>query len=194
MQRAIILFFAIIMSFSQGAYGQYLPIGIMPMEYNPSLAGSVGNSRLVSSFTYIEPQSGSWGSRSSIYELDLSYDNYFPAIRSGIGIVTKVGRYNATSYIGTDLKIWTTSTEIAIAPKISIKGKYTLSPSVSIMYNKLFSYHTETWHRFSDQFYSKFGLLYNASHYYIGLCSRVSLRQLWSYHGHTIWLHIPKKY
>ena len=157
------------MSLSQSVYCQYLPIGVLPMEYNPSFAGSVGNSRIVSNFTYIEPYSGSYSSRSGIYEFDLSYDNYFPALRSGIGIVTKVGRYNGTtSYNGIELKIWSTSTELAIAPKISINGKYTLSPSISLKYNRFFSYHTDTWHRSSVRFYSKFGLLFNASHYYIG--------------------------
>lgn len=172
-----------LVSFSQIVYCQYPPIGILPMEHNPSFAGSVGNSRLVSNFTYIEPYNGSYSSRSGIYDLDLSYDNYFPALRSGIGIVTKVGGYTASND-GTDLKIWSTSTELAIAPKISIKGKYTLSPSISLKYNKFFSYHTDTWHRSSDNFYSKFGLLFNASHYYIGYAAE--------YHygssGLTTWL------
>lgn len=169
MQRATFLFFAIlIMSFSQNAFCQYLPIGILPMEYNPSFAGSVGNSRIVSNFIYKEPYDGYYSSVSGLYEFDLSYDNYFPALRSGIGIVTKVGTYDVDRYSGIDLKIWATSTELAIAPKISIKGKYTLSPSFSLKYNRFFSYHTDTWHRSSGQFYSKFGLLFNASHYYIG--------------------------
>ena len=52
MQRTTFLFFVLlIMSLSQSAYCQYLPIGILPMEYNPSFAGSVGNSRLVNNFT-----------------------------------------------------------------------------------------------------------------------------------------------
>ena len=169
MQRVTFLFFAFaIMSFSHDAYSQYLPIGILPMEYNPSFAGSVGNSRIVSNFIYKEPYDGLNYSVSGLYEFDLSYDNYFPALRSGIGIVTKVGSYDVDRYSGIDLKIWNTSTELAIAPKISINGKYTLSPSMSLKYNKFFTYHTETWHRSSDNFYSKFGLLFNASHYYIG--------------------------
>jgi len=168
--KRVALFFLVLIAIPlyQKTVAQDLPIGILPMEYNPSFAGSVGNSRIVSNITYVEPYNDSQFSTSGIYDFDFSFDNYFPFLRSGIGIVSKIGRYNATNSLGIDLNIWTTSNELSVAPKISIKGKYTLSPSMSLKYNRLFSYHTESWHKSSGNFYSKFGLLLNSSHYYIG--------------------------
>lgn len=153
------------MSFFHGAYGQYLPIGILPMEYNPSFAGSVGNSRIVSNFSF--------SNGASYYDpgvgMSLSYDNYYPTIRSGIGIIAKSYCFK----IDDKFRDLDTSIELVVAPKISIKGKFTLSPSVSIKYDKFYNYYNDSWHNW-DNVSSKFGLLFNAPHYYIGYAAEYS--------------------
>ena len=163
MQRTIILFLSIIITtFSHEVYGQYPPIGILPMEYNPSFAGSVGNSRLVSNFSFYKYDQNAYSSIG--VGIDLSYDNYFPGFRSGIGIIAKNGysdMNNGGNSIGNSL-------ELIAAPKISRNGKYTLSPSISIMYYNLYSKNDNSWSSLYDGFSSKFGLLLNTSHYYIG--------------------------
>jgi len=171
MQRATFLFLAIIfMSFFHGAYGQYLPIGILPMEYNPSFAGSVGNSRLITNFSLYSSDNNEYGKTSG--GIDLSYDKYFPAIRSGIGITTN-GSYTNGTYPSYGPPVhedsyWSSSIDLMIAPKISIKGKYTISPSIGIKYINQIHRNREQKNSYVDVFAIKSGILFNTSKYYIG--------------------------
>ena len=168
MQRLTFLLFTFaVMSFPHGAYCQYPPIGILPMEYNPSFAGSVGNSRIVSNLSYFNQHQSD--NKGQSYLIDVSYDKYFPKIRSGIGIITQ-GSYNAYNILRSTIKYehWSSSIELAIAPKFSMKGKYTFSPSLSIGYWNSYRNLDNTKTSIQDGFSSKFGLLFNATQYYIG--------------------------
>jgi hypothetical protein len=157
------------------------------MQYNPSFAGQVGGPRLSVNtgydhrkFRYINAPPSSIKE----YSLYTAYDQFIPAIRSGIGITAGVGSENQlfnsvtlnNKGISHDQKDRNTYVSVALAPKISLKGKYTLSPSVDISYFSLRSniaYSSPD----SGQIYREFnnlewqgraGLLFNTSKLYIG--------------------------
>jgi hypothetical protein len=156
------------MTFSHGGYCQYLPIGVLPMEYNPSFAGSVGNSRIVSNLYYYK--SSFWNNTNVLTagRFDLSYDNYYPAIRSGVGVIFNESYHSQIINDSTLFKIWSSSIDLILAPKISIKGKYTISPSFGIKYMSHYGWSDRPQNTFFDGFAIKSGILFNTSHYYIG--------------------------
>lgn len=149
------------------------------MQYNSSFAGSAGKSRISSSVSFNKWKDGT--SNSSGFNMYASYDSFLPRLRSGIGIEVTSYRYSSS----TDLDSIEyhssgkgSGLSFVIAPKLSIKGKYTLSPSLRIgYYNSHFDYfendpnwEPETYvktglhHRLS----SGVGLLFNTERYYIG--------------------------
>ena len=169
MQRVTFLFFAmLIMSLCQSAYCQYPPIGILPMEYNPSFAGSVGNSRIVSNLSYYK--SSFWNNTNVLTagRFDLSYDNYYPSIRSGVGVIFNESYHSQIINDSIISKVWSSSIDLILAPKISIKGKYTISPSFGIKYMSHYGWSDRLQNTFSDGFAIQSGILLNTSHYYIG--------------------------
>lgn len=134
MMKAFI--FILLMSVASSVLSQNLPIGLMPMHYNSSFAGSVGKSRISSSIDYRSQKEGDWY-RSHQLGIYASYDKYFPGIRSGIGITvsrnsssSEMFDYNAEYIFNSNY----TNISFDVAPKISIKGKCTLSPSLRISY------------------------------------------------------------
>ena len=172
MQRAIILFFAfIILCFSHEANCQYLPIGVLPMEYNPSFAGSVGNTRLVTDFRYSNSKNSLSGDGLG---LSFSVDKFIPKIHTGIGIVAK--GFTAIPINDKEDKYQYGDFSLIVAPKISIKGKYTISPSIDIDYLDINfpgnGYPFTENARFSG-FSGNFGILFNAHNYYIGYALRI---------------------
>jgi hypothetical protein len=167
MQRLAFLLFAMAMlSFSQGALCQNLPVGILPMAYNPSFAGSAGGSRMVANFSY-EHQKFSHQSDKDI-GVSLSYDNFIPWLRSGVGIIASWNRgdrlYQSRSH---DRQSGFLS--LIIAPKISIKGKYTISPSLQLGYTDIYhEYYSSPAGYLYKGFQGQMGILFNANNYYIG--------------------------
>lgn len=106
-----------------------------------------------------------------LFSTHTSFDHFVPAIASGIGISTSYYGNNSDYFEGGGYDI-----SLAIAPKISIKGKYTLSPSVDISHGSLHSTYTigyNTYERIEDfkqEFIrSRLGLLFNTNRYYVGV-------------------------
>lgn len=140
---------------SNFCYGQRAPLGSMPMEYNSSFAGEGKFPRINSNFSYA-------GER--YYYRDLrfqtSYDQFIPAIRSGIGITAGTGR---ASYRG-DTRFFHSSFGIAIAPKLSLGGNITISPSLDYHY---FKQESSGNHEITG-FRTRGAILINTSKFYIG--------------------------
>ncbi|MBD0256377.1 MAG: type IX secretion system membrane protein PorP/SprF [Cytophagales bacterium] len=148
-----------------GAYGQQttgLPLGALPMQYNSGFAGEAGSPRISTNVGLIAGR-GTYGRG---YHLSASYDQFIAALRSGIGVSVHQYRtdnaYYATNAYGFSA---------AIAPKISLGGKWTLSPSLDLSYYGGRSVardiagggnaETERWR-------SRAGLLFNTSKFYVG--------------------------
>lgn len=145
------------------ANSQNLPGGFPPLIYNSSFAGSVSNARICSNFRFQYMQDENY--KYSEYDFAASYDAFFPGIRSGIGI-TAYKNKSISNQINFKSESRSIAISLAIAPKISIKGKYTISPSLDINYNDEY----QPWRDVSLQngFSSRAGVLFNATNYYIG--------------------------
>ncbi|CAN5469321.1 hypothetical protein BH23BAC1_BH23BAC1_23330 [soil metagenome] len=132
-----------------------------PMEINSSFAGEGGAPRLSSNFllyTFRHTDRKEFN-----YDIRTSYDQFIPQIRSGVGITAHTSSWesNFSSRLGIG---------IAIAPKFSVKGKYTFSPSLDFHYSSVNPYNT-AWPFLSEKhgrIQSNFGLLLNTKKYYIG--------------------------
>ena len=165
------------------AWGQIretVPLGVLPMQYIGSFAGEAGAPRLNlngqysyrKSFAGFGPQGMNFF-RDQTYDFSMSYDQFIPAIRSGVGLTaavsTRLSDANSFSYFHS--RGDTRYLALSVAPKISIKGKYTLSPSVDLIYAGS-SYDTGdsggTSERRGEGFGSRIGVLWNTSKYYIG--------------------------
>jgi len=190
MRRIAFLFFAfVIASFSQEAYGQYLPIGVLPMEYNPSFAGSVGNSRICANGKYSYLDDGfRLSSGSTVNDLYhngfyASFDRFFPSIKSGIGLsaerVHESRKYKVPNFEWEHESVRTVVTAV-FAPKFSIKGKYTLSPSIDfsfinqdVLYDEIFNSENTNFDLNKNGMSSRVGILFNARQYYVGYAVRI---------------------
>lgn len=145
-----------------------LPLGVMPMEFNPSFAGQAGAAR-ISSGNFYSKSSKIYGYENS-YGTIISFDHFIPVVASGIGITA--GYFGGN---GVNHERESAYTSLSIAPKISIKGKYTLSPSFDFSYssfNQSFSFFTHPSDIRSgpkaESISSRAGLLFNTNKYYIG--------------------------
>ena len=101
----------------------FLQPSVVNLLYNSGFAGSANAPRLniagnVSSQFY----------RNSF----VSYDQYFHALRSGVGLVAEYNQYNDKQVQFNTYKIG-----FCIAPKFTINDSITLSPSVGISYNNI---------------------------------------------------------
>lgn len=148
------------------------PLGVLPMKYNDSFAGSSGKSRVSSNFSFYYEKDGHSNTNGSGFYA--SYDNFFPGIKSGIGI--NVNRYfhshsyksdhfeTRFNYVGANISAtW--------APKISIKGKYTISPSVNIGYSSFDIFDSESYfyeNGIHNGVSGRVGILFNTTYYYVG--------------------------
>ena len=173
--KAGFIWCGIFLSFS--CYGQFglssnIPLGVMPMEHNPSFAGQAGTPRLSTNFNYQGTGRLFLRDKHDLFSTHISFDHFVPAIASGIGISTSYYGNNSDFLEGGGYDI-----SLAIAPKISIKGKYTLSPSIDISYGSLHStynfgrnYSYELIQDYEQEFIgSRVGILFNTNRYYIGL-------------------------
>ncbi len=132
--------------------GQFAPLGTMPMYYNSSFAGGGDVPRFNTILIYEDYRNfNSIGSQSS-------FDMFVPAIGSGIGITSGISRFGG---------IWANRINynlgLAIAPKFSLGGKVTISPSIDVMLLKgvssNFTYNGVN---------SRAGLLVNTSKFFVG--------------------------
>jgi hypothetical protein len=167
-------------------------IGIMPMEFNPSFAGNTGGHRIVALGGYehsggrakqTSPTSSVGFIKLNSPLASISYDNFISKIGSGIGFYMSSRKYSAgtkedeNSYTSFDAL----KAGLIISPKISIRGKYTIAPSIGLNYKKLrydsqpseflmdfdsINYRPEQYK--SDFFYLTAGLLFNTENFYVG--------------------------
>ena len=154
-----------------GQIRESVPLGVLPMQYIGSFAGEAGAPRLnLNSHYYYDRYSLS---REQGFGQSLSYDQFIPAIRSGVGLTAgagiglRDGLSSSQIYAREDRHYLT----LSIAPKISIKGKYTLSPSVDLTYvNNVRDDGVSggTGESRGGGFGSRIGLLWNTPKYYIG--------------------------
>lgn len=183
----IVFIMSAVLVFPATVFSQYyLPVGLMPMEYNSSFAGSAGNARISSnmSFAHNNNEQREYNG----YGLHASYDKYLPKLRSGIGIVAS--ELTSTSIYKFDWnplqKYRLSNISLAIAPKISIKGKYTISPSIDLSYYHSESIIKDPIRQFSinNGFSSAASILFNASNYYIGYMARIYQSESNSYYSY----------
>jgi hypothetical protein len=144
--RCILLILLLDGMFSYDAVAQSHWIGNMPMQFNPSFAGSSGEHRISSLVPYQvltmnTPDSIHYDSRT--FGADLSYDNFIHQISSGIGFNLSYTNQQSLRVDGINEKIKSREdyhlsdlhAAFTISPKISIQGKYTLAPSIQVRYN-----------------------------------------------------------
>jgi hypothetical protein len=175
------------------SYGQRAPLGALPLQYNSSFAGEAGGPRLSTSFGF-QPRSASWPNR--VLDNNISYDQFISAISTGIGITAgwlseriETG-YNATNYSGSyHYQSDDYYFSVAVAPKFSIKGKYTLSPSIDFNYRpntNSFGYspsnlpYTDKDFQEGHRVQSRIGLLFNTNKFYAGYAVYVLNRYQYS--------------
>ncbi|MCU0355323.1 MAG: type IX secretion system membrane protein PorP/SprF [Cytophagales bacterium] len=196
--KAGLVWLGIFLSFA--GYGQEIPLGVMPMQYNPSFAGEAGVPRLNVHTGVRLPRSQAG------YRVDLSYDQFVPKIRSGIGVSVYSNSSLSTYYnrFRPDSASGLTRTthesrgaahgfSVAIAPKFSIKGKYTLSPSIDLSYHASESYN-ELWFTngtrqdiVSRSVVGRVALLFNSQKWYIGYSINVPLYQAFTYNSSDVY-------
>jgi hypothetical protein len=161
-------------------------VGTLPMMYNGGFAGEAGTSRLASfsSFRrsiFVQRSTLSTG-RAKDYGTFLSYDFFLKKIRSGIG-VTASHYYSDDNYIR-DFK--NTSVALAISPKFSYNGKFTVAPfaDFTFIHSTASDYREVSVsppYEFKTTNYrgiARAGLLVNSDHAYIGLSMEV-----WQFKG-----------
>ncbi|GAL83220.1 hypothetical protein MYP_446 [Sporocytophaga myxococcoides] len=182
----------VVVGMSEKTFAQSRWIGIMPMEFNPSFAGNTGGHRIVALGGYehsggrakqTSPNSSIGFMKLNSPLASISYDNFIPKIGSGIGFYMSSRKYSSGSR--EDENTYTSfdafKAGLIISPKISIRGKYTIAPSIGLNYKKLrydyqpsellidfdsLNYKPE--HYKSDIFYLTAGLLFNTENFYIG--------------------------
>jgi hypothetical protein len=98
-----------------------IPIGFIPTQYNGGFAGEAGVPRLAASAYLTDWWTNNYPNPN--YGMELSYDNFFRKIRSGVALTVR-NSTSQTSYSKFSLN----NVSLVIAPKISFGGKYTFSP------------------------------------------------------------------
>ncbi|EMR03095.1 hypothetical protein [Cesiribacter andamanensis] len=149
------------------------PLGSMPTQYTGAFAGETGSPRLNLYTGYVWRHFPS-RERINFYAFALSYDQFIPALRTGIGFSAhrRAGRIeqlsdNQEGYYPSVLDLRDQYYALDIAPKFSIKGKYTLSPFITLNYLK--GSNKQNWLDYQlEGFGSRLGILWNTPKYYIG--------------------------
>ena len=196
--KAGFIWWGILFSFS--CYGQLnlphaQPLGAMPMQFNPSFAGEAGAGR----FSSVATHSNLFTTKAARHPFSLnsfgfqnSYDRFFSALGAGIGIASGYEGIRISNTLepvlpdtsstmgngnplNSDQSIDNYFISLSIAPKILIKGKYTLSPSIEFSQgfalldwvDPLYSPSIEPVKslRYTS---SRLGLLFNTKKFYIG--------------------------
>ncbi len=177
--KASLVWMGILLSIVSHGQNSDIPLGALPMEFNSSFAGEADGPRISSNVRLrspvVSPGVVGQGSYNSGWWLNTntSYDQFISKIRSGVGITSSYatvlngfmnGEYSYNFY----------GLGIAIAPKFSLKGKYTLSPSVDILYNQSRTTY-DNWADTNEKqivngnfLQSRVGLLFNTQKWYVG--------------------------
>ena len=154
-------------------YGQEIPLGALPMQFNSSFAGEADAAR-VNASVGVRPPGRYFGWS---YLSHASYDQFVPKLRSGVGFSVNHSAYSGTtnfvayngSYFGRSYGL-----SAAIAPKFSMKGKYTFSPSGELTYGSSRSFNQNLLGNGDDLdvtgsiLKGRVGVLFNAQKWYIG--------------------------
>lgn len=130
-----------------------LPLGALPMQYNGSFAGEAGSPRISSNSGFSSVRSTREGYYSGGFHQHVSFDHFVPALSTGFGVGV-----HGTQDIRYPYSTW--GFYAAVAPKVSLNGKWTLSPSVDLAYDGE-KYEAGQWR-------SRVGLLVNTSKFYLG--------------------------
>lgn len=145
-----------------------VPLGAIPTQYNAGFAGEAGSPRVntvagVENTPYFRDG----------YRCYTSYDQFIPAIRSGVGVMVGYAHSStAGGYLGNFVNVGQGPyLSLAVAPKLSLRGKVTVSPSVDVSL-----YRGENVDRFGrvNNVYristvrSRVGLLFNTEKFYFG--------------------------
>ncbi|WMJ72357.1 type IX secretion system membrane protein PorP/SprF [Cytophagaceae bacterium ABcell3] len=128
----LIVWAGIFMSFAKQTEAQVW-VGTIPSYYNPSFAGGADMPRL-STYSFINTSKNGLVANQHY----LSYDQYISKIASGIGFNLEYNNRNSVNLLDLskpDNFNTYYRAEMIIAPKISINGKWTISPSVSASVN-----------------------------------------------------------
>lgn len=152
------------------AYAQEQYIGAVPVNYIPSFAGNANQSRISSYSTYQSIMS------SKVFSQTLSYDDFLPKLSTGFGIKAEYQNFKAGDFYSSSIM----KAELIVAPKISIKGKYTISPGFALTYAKQ-SFETDTsvssffiGDTTISNFNYKASLLFNSKKFYAGYTWEIS--------------------
>jgi len=138
------------------------------MQYNGGFAGEASSPRFNANLGF---GAGRRDFRTE-YHLSASYDQFVKALSSGIGVTAYSTQRTAPSY-----QYNRQGFSVVVAPKISLRGKYTLSPSLDLEYGAghlpkqiitvddsvviPYGFNTRQWQ-------SRAGLLFNTSKFYVG--------------------------
>lgn len=176
---------AILLPFA--CYAQWddnIPLGAMPMQFNSSFAGEAETLRLNTVFSYEHKDNNRNINQAFGYHASL--DRFIPAIRSGVGITVSRYSYQFKTRRSPD-EDYNIDNEndvfglvAAIAPKFSIRGKYTLSPSLDFGYrrgNNQMNFAPQ-YSNINNSLESRVGLLFNTQKYYVGY-SVYLIRHYW---------------
>jgi hypothetical protein len=116
------LFIGLAFLYSIHAFAQQPPIGVLPTFYNCGFAGEAGSPR-IAAYSYLTAYRGN--SQLPLYGNYVSYDNFLKKIRSGLSIMVGHSEYRYSNY-----EARSKYASMAISPKFSFNGKYTLAPFV----------------------------------------------------------------
>jgi len=163
--------------FTDELQAQEVPIGALPTRYNGGFAGESGGLR-VTSFSYLNyrqynfttPSSPDHASNSGTF---ISVDHFLKKIGSGVAITA--------GQEGDGHNYRNTATSLAISPKISLNGKYTIAPFADFSFsrkNYVLSEFTQAYLNLPanyslDDFRIKTGLLANSSKAYAGISAEI---------------------
>lgn len=147
-------------------------LGSLPMHYNPSFAGSSDEIRIstYNSYQRVNPeQDYSEGIRGL---QAISGDMFISKISTGIGL--NFSYYSPSQmvfFVPTVSHLF--NAELVVAPKISIKGKFTISPSISLSYYKNSYNYTNSWladgNRPDSKIDYRLGILVNNKRFFAGV-------------------------
>ncbi|MCR6641282.1 MAG: type IX secretion system membrane protein PorP/SprF [Sporocytophaga sp.] len=146
----------------------------------PLFAGNAGGHRLVTFAGYTSTKEGEGRmkgnyvnsfNKESMPVLGFSYDNFISKLATGIGFFTSWNNSDERTRIA-NLNSSALKTGVVISPKVSLKGKYTIAPSIGLTYkhwrfalSDIYSYPINGKY---DALNLSAGLLFNSERFYLG--------------------------
>ncbi len=154
---------------------QDVPLGALPMQFNSSFAGEAESPRLNANTRF----DGSGTTFGRLLTISNSYDQFVPALRSGVGVSSYYSKQDKTfSFSGqtSSFEGYNYGFAVAVAPKFSLKGKYTISPSLDFSYSSFRSSYDNYWPTFTNErqnasgfsIQSRVAILFNTQKWYAG--------------------------